>query len=287
MGSENIGRKESYFEAAGGRRLFLHSWLPDAPARVLILVHGFGEHGGRYLELAHWFAERAFAVYAYDQAGHGRSPGPRGHVDRFGDLLDDLETLIDLVSRTHPGLERVLLGHSMGGLVVAALVCEREPSVDLLITSGAALTLSPDLSSGKLLLARILSRLLPRLSMNAGLDSEGLSRDPEVVRRYLADPLVHGSMSAAAGAGMMHQIQALKGAAARVSSPALILHGEADPLCLASGSRNFYAGLPHETVAGSALRIYPNLRHEIFNEPEREEIYADVLDWVLRMKAMQ
>ena len=86
---------------------------------------------------------------------------------------------------------------------------------------------------------------------------------------------------------MMHQIQALKGAAARVSIPALILHGEADPLCLASGSRNFYAGLPHETVAGSALRIYPNLRHEIFNEPEREEIYADVLDWVLRMKAMQ
>jgi alpha-beta hydrolase superfamily lysophospholipase len=275
-----IRRIEDRFEGAAGRRLFRRAWLPAEPLRVMLLVHGFGEHSGRYEEMAVWWAERGFAVHAYDHQGHGESPGPRGHADRFEDLLDDLEAFIAMVAASHVDLSRILVGHSMGGLLVTALACERAPAIDLLVTSGPALSISPDLSPLKMWLARMLGRIWPTLGMNAGLDASAISRDPDVVSRYLDDPLVHGRMTAGLGAGMLAAVRRSAASAASVRVPLLMLHGEADRLCLPSGSQAFYAGLPHDEVAGSRIHTYPNLMHEIFNEPEREQVWIDLLAWL-------
>ena len=285
MGPGYLRRTEDYFEAAQGRRLYFRSWQPESPERVIVLVHGFGEHSGRYEYFASWFARRGFAVYAHDQQGHGHSPGKRGHVDQFADLLDDVERLNEVARQKHPGLLRVMIGHSMGGLVVTALASERNLQVDLLVVSGPALSLSPDISRFKLRLAGLLRYVLPRLAMRAGLDANGLSREAKVVRDYLDDPLVHDQVTAAMGAGMSDAILRTAGAARGIGVPMLLLHGESDPLCRVEGSWEFYKNLPREDQPGSEIRTYPDFLHEIFNEVGRDEVYADLLDWVLRVES--
>jgi len=276
----DLRRVETRFVSAWGRKLFRRAWLPDAPTAVLVVVHGFGEHSGRYEEVGRTFAHRGFAVHAYDHVGHGQSTGRRGHVATFDWFLDDLEHFIRIVREEHPGLPLVLLGHSMGGLIVASLAGQRTPAVDLLVTSGAALAVGEGVSGFRMAMARVLRRVWPTLTLEAGLDVQGLSRDPEVIRAYEADPLVHGKASAAFGAGMAEATERAQAGAPQVTRPMLLLHGEDDPLCKAEGSRLFFEALPREHVKGSELRIYPGLRHEIFNEPERGEVFADMLTWI-------
>jgi alpha-beta hydrolase superfamily lysophospholipase len=259
-----------------GRSLFRRAWLPPDPARALLLVHGFAEHSGRYEEMGAWLAARGCAVHAYDQQGHGQTPGRRGHVQRFDHLLDDLGAALDLVCSEHPGLPAAIVGHSMGGLVAAAFAWQRNPRVTGVVVSGAALA-PPELSRVRIAAARVLHRVLPRLRINAGIDPLGLSRDPEVARRYLEDPLVLRGMTAALGAELLGAIQRTAAAAAEIRVPMLLLHGEEDPLCLPQASAAFHADL---SVPGSDLRIYPGLRHEIFNEPEREQVFGDLLAWI-------
>ena len=266
----------------GGER-YAYAWLPPDPSRVLILVHGFAEHAGRYEEMATHFAARGFAVHAYDQAGHGRTPGPRGHVDRFDRLLDELATFVERVRAEHPGLPVVLAGHSMGGLVTAATAAFRRPNVDRIVLSGALLDLDANASADRrlrLFMARLLSVVAPRLGLSTGLDAAGLSRDPEVVRRYLADPLVKDRMTARFASGLFETVARVREAASRIERPILIQHGEADPICPVAGSRRFHAGLAPAIAEQSRLSVYPGLRHEIWNEPERGAIWQDVLDWL-------
>ena len=286
MEGEYLRRAEDYFETARGSSLFFRSWQPSLPERVIVLVHGFGEHSGRYEEFASWFCRRGFAVYAHDQQGHGHSPGKRGHVDQFDDFLDDVERLIEVAALEHPNLPRVLIGHSMGGLIVTSLACRRRPSVNFVVASSPALSLAPDISPVKLRMARLLRRIVPRLAMSAGLDASGLSSDANVVRDYLADPLVHGQVTMAMGAGMSDTILRTEGTAGDVEVPMLLLHGESDRLCRVEGSRAFYAGMPQAEQMGSAIRTYPDMLHEIFNEPDREKIFADLLDWLLRVESL-
>lgn len=278
-----IRRRETQVVLSDVGERYRRSWLPPEPSRVLILVHGFAEHTGRYDEMAMHFAERGFAVHAYDQAGHGRTVGARGHVDQFDRLVEELARFVELIALDHPGLPITLVGHSMGGLVVAASAAFDDPPIDRIILSGALLHLG---SSGgirrklSLLVARALSLLAPRVGFATGLDPIGLSRDPDVVRRYIEDPYVKDRMSARFAAGLNRLIARVGPAAGRVERPILILHGEADPICSPSGSRGFYAGLAPPVAEASALVIYPELRHEIFQEPERKKIWQDMLDWL-------
>jgi len=253
----------------------------------MLFVHGFGEHSGRYEGIARWFAERGRSVHAYDQMGHGLSSGARGHVTRFDDYLDDLEFMLNRISAGDSHPLPILIGHSLGGLIAATLACERSPEISRLVLSGPALDLGADVSRGKIVMARLLRRIAPRLAMDAGLDHDALSRDPDVIRAYREDPQVHGRMSASLAMGMMEHQKTTSVSSCRIEVPVLLLHGEADALCPVASSRAFFEKLAPNVASRSKIRTYPELRHEIFNEPEREEVFQDLLNWLKATEAGQ
>lgn len=275
-----IRRIESQIDLSGAGLRYRRAWIPQDAESLMILVHGYAEHSGRYDEMAMHFAERGAAVHAYDQAGHGRTQGPRGDVDSPDRLLDELARFVDVVAAGHPGLPMTLVGHSMGGLIVAATAAFRSPPFDRIILSGALLQLGADTPAWKRLLSRVLAPLGARVGLPVGIDAQGLSRDPEVVRRYESDPLVKDWMSARFATGLMSIVRSIGTAAAGIRQPAMILHGGADRICPVEGSRVFHAGLSSSIAASSRLQIYPELRHEIFQEPERDQVWRDMLAWM-------
>ncbi len=277
MNESVVRRIESSFSASDGTRLFRRAWLPDDASRVIVLAHGFAEHGGRYDALASWFATRGSAVHTYDHRGHGHSEGDRGHVETFDEFLDDLTYFVDLVREEHPDLPIVVFGHSMGGLILLTWLRERSPEIAAAVSSGPALAVGSGRPPWQLRLARLIRRLAPGLKIPAGLPLEGLSTDPEVIRRYKEDPLVFEKLSVSLADELFSAIGRSGGGGSGVTVPLLMLHGEDDPLCDPEGSREFHRDVPS---AGSELRVYPGLRHEIFNEPEAEAVYADALEWL-------
>jgi alpha-beta hydrolase superfamily lysophospholipase len=275
-----IRRTEASFQAGGERLLFRRAWLPEAAQRLLVVVHGLAEHSGRYEGFGRWFAERGCAVHAYDQQGHGRSPGVRNHIDRFADLLDDLDCFVSRARAEHPRLRCTLVGHSMGGLVATAFALEREPDVCALVTSGAALSPGPSLSRSKRWLARALRVAAPKLALDAGLQPDALSRDPEVVRSYVEDPLVGTKVTTSLAVELMDAIARTRRSDAKLGHPVLLLHGGDDSLCAPAGSLDFHRRLSGAAAGQSDVRIYPGLRHEIFNEPEHVQVFEDLLGWI-------
>jgi acylglycerol lipase len=273
-----IRRTEAQLSGARGEVLFRREWRGPAPARSLLLVHGLAEHSGRYEHFGAWFAERGCAVHAYDLIGHGRSEGARGHLRRFSDFLDDLDAMLQFVRERDPELPIVLVGHSVGGLVVTAFASERGPDVAGIATSGAALMLSSDVSPRTVALANALAPALPRLRLDAKIDPAGLSRSPEVVQAYGEDPLVFSKVTLSFAKSLFGAIRRSASAGSRIRVPMLLLHGEDDPICPVMGSRLLFSQLE---VGRAALTTYPGLRHEIFNEPEHEQVFEDLLGWLL------
>ena len=163
-----IRRSEGHFAGRQGHSLFRRSWAPTRdPERAIVLAHGAFEHSGRYEHVGAWLAERGSAVHALDHQGNGRSSGPRNFAKRFDHYLDDIEALIELVAEELPGVRRVLLGHSLGGLMATRLAATREPDVSAVVVTGPALALE---SAGdwRLGVARLLRRILPRLRTDMG-----------------------------------------------------------------------------------------------------------------------
>jgi len=270
-----IRREERHVRAGGEREIFSRSWLPDDPTASALLVHGFAEHSGRYEEVATWLASRGVAVHAFDHQGHGRSSGRRCYVRRFSDLLDDTEQALARARSVHPGLPLFVVGHSMGGLITATLAVERKPEVSGYVTSGAALAAPAAMSRARRWLLRALRRIAPTLSFASGLDPEGLSTDPAVVRAYLEDPLVERRITTSLAAELFATMERTSRRASEVTAPLLALHGEDDPICPPSGSRAFAAATPGGRYLG-----FLGMRHEIFNEPGRESVFESMGEWL-------
>jgi alpha-beta hydrolase superfamily lysophospholipase len=276
-----IRRAESHFAAAGARSLFRRAWLPEEPRCLVVVAHGYAEHSGRYEAVGSWLAAEGCAVHALDLVGHGLSEGPRGHVGAFDDFLGDLDAFLALCRAEHNGLPVFVLGHSMGGLIVAAWAQRSRPDVAGLILSGPALVAGEVPARWQIALLQLLRRVLPRLRMPRPIAPEALSRDPEVGRAYVADPLIFQHMTLSLAGSLFEAGGRTLGSAAKIEVPTLLLHGEDDPLVLASGSRQFFEQLG---TSGSDLRIYPGLRHEIFNEPEGEKVLGDVMAWIRKQE---
>lgn len=265
------------FQVDGGLRLVRRHWRASEATRVVVLVHGLAEHSERYDAVARWLAVRGYSVHALDQRGHGDSDGPRNHAPSFDALLDDLERFLAVVRREEPDPPLVLLGHSMGGLLVAALLAWRRPRVAAAVLSGPALAPVAPVGPVGLGLVRLVSRVLPRLRISAGIDPEGLSRDPAVVAAYVRDPRIDKRISLRLATELLRAAQRVRTSAREITVPVLTVHGEADPLCRVEGSHDFCAELE---PSGCEFRTYPGLLHEVLNEPEREQVLAEIHDWL-------
>jgi alpha-beta hydrolase superfamily lysophospholipase len=268
----------STFTASDGDNLAVQDWhLPEGTkARgVVLLVHGLGEHAGRYDKAAARFNSWGFAVRGYDQYGHGESGGVRGALPQPSRLLGDLADLIESSRKRHPGVPLVLLGHSMGGLIAASYVSRTPQVVDGLVLSSPLL--ATRLSPVQKLLLAIVPRLAPNLAVSNGVDVNFLSHDPEVVQAYRRDPLVHDRISGRLARFLAEEAVDVRANAARWKVPTLLLYAGDDRIVDPQGSRAFAAAAPANLVNS---RCFDGLYHEIFNERDAEPVYEALKEWL-------
>ncbi|MBD8874508.1 alpha/beta hydrolase [Rhodanobacter sp. DHB23] len=264
-----------------GQPLRLHDWpLPQAPRGGVLIVHGLGEHAGRYQALARWFNARGYAVRGYDQRGHGESPGPRGVLSHPDDLLADLAVVHADYARTL-GAAPLLLGHSMGGLVALRAVLDERITPRALVLSSPALR--SHASPGLRRLAATLAHVLPNLRLRNGLDLPRLSHDAQVVAAYRDDPLCHDRVSPRLADFIFRAGASCIADAGRLEGPTLLLVAGDDALVDASGSRDFSAAAARTKQL--TTRYFANLYHELFNEsePSRTQVLMQLEDWLGKM----
>lgn len=271
----------STFTAVDGEQLMLQEWpLPPQLAQrgTVLLVHGLGEHAGRFDALARRLNDWGFAVRGYDQYGHGESAGVRGGLPSDTRLLDDLADIVDSTRhRMAPGTPLLLLGHSLGGLVAAHMVALQMCPVDGLILSSPAF--NAGLTRFQQGLVAVLPALLPNLRVGNGLQPDYLSHDPAVVAAYRADPQVHDRISARLARFIARSGPAVLAAAPRWQVPTLLLYAGDDHLVNPQGSRDFAAAAPAAVVQS---QCFAALYHEIFNEPDAAAVFAALHAWIAR-----
>jgi alpha-beta hydrolase superfamily lysophospholipase len=268
-----------------GLPLHLRQWAPAGPARgTVLIVHGLGEHIGRYAHVAAHLNAQGWHVAGYDQRGHGASGGARGVLPAADSLLQDLARVLDAVREQHPG-RLVLLGHSMGGVVASRFVAEAlatQPAafsrpVEALVLSSPALDLGMN-AVQKLLLA-VAYPLAPRAALGNGLNAQYISRDPDTVKAYQADPLVHDRIAPGMARFMVDAGLHVRAAAPAWRVPTLLVYGGADRIISPAGSDAFAQAAPQAVVTA---RRYDALYHEIFNElpTDRAAVLAEVARWL-------
>jgi alpha-beta hydrolase superfamily lysophospholipase len=243
----------------------------------VVVVHGLGEHSGRYGNVVEVLVPRGYALYAMDHRGHGRSDGPRAYVHRFRLVVDDHAAFRDEVFARHVRTPRFVLGHSFGGLVALAGAAQPGPAVDGLVLSGAASAAGSRTSFLTVARFRVMGAVSPRKPTIA-LDPSLVSSDPVVVDAYRADPLVnHDPVPARTVAEMRARARRMPRDARAITAPVLLLHGGDDGLVPPDASR-----LLADRVASTdlTLQIYPGLAHELFNEPDHQRVLADVASWL-------
>ena len=266
-----------------GLALHLRVWpAANASRGVAVLVHGLGEHIDRYDHVARRLNAIGFAVVGYDHRGHGRSPGQRGGMPADESLCADLGRVLYAARESFPG-PLVLIGHSLGGLIAGRFVAEGlqpKPAswwrpVDALVMSSPAL--DPGTNAVQKLLLAVVAPMLPNLAVNNGLKVDWVSRDPAVVKAYEADTLVHDRVTGRLGLFVARQGPAVIAAAPRWSTPTLLMWAGADRCVSPAGSAAFAAAAPSGVVT---VREWPGLFHEIFNEPEQDDVLKVMADWL-------
>ena len=269
----------STFTASDGDNLAVQDWPLDTgvPLRGMVLiVHGLGEHAGRYDHVAQKLNAWGFAVRGYDQCGHGESSGLPGSLPTDTRLLDDLADIIDSTrARMEPGTPLILLGHSMGGLVTGRFVSLGMRKVDALIMSSPAL--NPGMNAFQKFLVAVLPKIAPNLRVGNGLNPSFLSHDPAVVQAYTADPLVHDRISARLARFFATEGPATVAMAAQWTVPSLLMYAGADRLVNPQGSRDFAAAAPKDLVT---TVCFDALYHEIFNESDATPVFAVMQRWL-------
>lgn len=252
-------------------------WRPPSALRgAACLVHGLGEHVGRYAHVAAAVNQAGYALLGLDLRGHGRSEGPRGYTPSYDAYLDDMDILVGEARSRFPGVPVFLYGHSLGGNLVLFYGLRRRPAVAGVVASAPQLRLAFKPPAWKTTMGRLMFNLWPAFSMPSGLEQAALSRDPEVVRAYAADPLVHDRVSARLGIGLIDVGQWLLDHASEFSLPLLVFGGAADRLTSAEACREFAGRVPGDCT----LKIWDGLYHETHNEPEQAQVIGLMVRWL-------
>ncbi len=272
-----MNHSESSFNGSAATVLFMQSWSPDQESKAaLAVVHGFGEHSGRYMNLVNRLVPAGFTVYGFDHRGHGRSPGQRGHINSWEEFLGDVEAFLTEIRKKDAESPLFLYGHSMGGLLVLSYALRHPQGLKGVIASGPALA-QPGVSPILLTLSRIMSKLWPSFSIDTRLDVHSISRDEEVVRAYQEDPLVHSMASARLGTELTAAMEWTQAHAGDWRLPLLIVHGGDDKLVPPVGSKRFFDNVPFE----DKQRIeYPGTLHEPHNDLDKDKVLEDIQNWL-------
>ena len=276
-----------FFSNSRRQELHFRKWAPDgAQKAVVMLLHGYAEHSGRYAHVAEFFTSRGYGFWSMDFAGHGKSDGVRADIKRFSLFVDDAAPFLRLAADENPGLPLFIYGHSMGGpAAVLMLSAIKDLSVydDVrarlrgLILTGPSLLLAGTYSPLLIKMSAIMALLFPKLPV-APFDVSVISRDESVRQAYLDDELTYsGPTRARMGLWLLTMKDMTVPALPDIDLPVLILHGGADPLIKPESSQIVYDGIASKD---KTLKFYPGLYHEIHNEPEKEEVFADIADWM-------
>jgi len=267
---------EDILDVADGERLHLWRREQKGAAAQIVLVHGFGEHSGRYQQLTEFLFQRGFDVSSFDQRGHGKSSGLAGHIDQFRNYDEDLSQVVGAAIARGPK-SLFLIGHSMGGLVTLRYLASQPHGIAGAVISAPLLGFAVRIPKGKLLVGRAAGLVAPRLRMANEIDPSVLSRDPEVGRAYAADPLVRRVVSTRWFTETSRAMNEMPGAAPSIKGPVLVLHGTNDRLASVDATQKVF------DLIGSSdkqLILYPGFYHELFNEPDRQGVFETVGSWL-------
>jgi acylglycerol lipase len=262
------------------KKIYAQSWGPDQkPSLVVNIIHGFGEHSGRYARWAELFTEKNIAVLASDLTGHGKSEGKRGHIKNYQVFLDQIDLQLEKSQELFPLTGRILYGHSMGGNLVINYAMSKEPAIKGLIASSPWLMLTFEPPSYLLLLSTILKPLFPGLRVKSNIDNAARSHDPAINQAAKDDPLMYGMISLR----LFDQISR-KGLYAmrnvfKINRPFLLMHGNADRLT----SHEASIAIVTNTSKLTQLKIWDGLYHELHNEFEYKEIFDYIMNWLKEM----
>jgi len=266
------------FKGVRDVNIYYQGWLPEENIKaVLLVVHGLGEHSGRYMNVVDHFVPLGYAVYGLDHIGHGKSDGTREYIEKFDDFTDTLTIFYKMVKEWQADVPVFILGHSMGGLIVSYYLLDHQADFKGAIISGPAVKVGEDISQATITIGKLLSKIAPKMGLLA-LDVNAISRDPEVVEAYINDPLVfQGKMPARLAAELLSAMQRVTAEADQITLPFIIVHGSKDSLADPAGSQMLY---DKASSKDKTLKIYDGLYHEVFNEPERDRVLKDVENWL-------
>ena len=271
--------EEGNFHGLNDTNIFYQYWLPDTdPSAVLIIIHGFGEHSGRYMNVVDKLVPAGIVVFALDHRGHGKSGGKSNYVNRFTDYLEDIKTFEGIVIDHYPEAPLFLLGHSMGSLIAAHFMANyaNQSRYSAFMLSGTGADYGPGISAVTRFLAKILSFIAPKLSIPSNLDPNFISHDQSVIDAYVNDPLVkYDKITARLGAEMMKNTADMKMTAAKINVPTQIQVGSEDDAF--SDEQGLFDSISHQD---KQLKVYDGFRHEVFNEVEKEKPLEDLKSWI-------
>jgi alpha-beta hydrolase superfamily lysophospholipase len=266
------------FKGVRNANIFYQAWLPDGDVKaVLFVVHGLGEHSGRYMNHVDRFVPLGYAVYGLDHLGHGKSGGEREVIDRFTDFTDTLKIYYQMVKGWQAGKPIFILGHSMGALITLFHLLDHQSDFKGAIISAPPIKAGESITPLTITMAKIMSSIAPKTGVLA-LDASTISRDPAVVKVYADDPLVfHGKTPARLGAEMLGAMNRVNAETDKITLPFIVIQGSEDKLVDPGGAQMLYdkAGSKDKT-----LKLYEGLYHEVHNEPEREVMFKDLETWL-------
>ncbi|EKV02047.1 lysophospholipase [Leptolyngbya sp. PCC 7375] len=272
-----VPQLENRFCGANGLSLFYQAWYPSGTAKaILALVHGFGEHCDRYSTVTTALTQAGYAIFGFDNQGHGRSEGQRGHINRWQDYRDNVRAFLTQVRQHEPNLPLFVLGHSLGGLIVLDFALNAPQGLTGIIISGPPIRPVGIAKPYLVVIARALSGIWPRFSMDVGAGAETLSRDPAIVNQTEDDPLTHSMATVRWGTECLVAIATVRRNIAQLQVPILLVHGSADKVNDVKGSEEIFARI----TSDKTLKIYPGSYHEPHNDLDRNQVMDDVIEWL-------
>lgn len=273
--------KDSYKSNADQQKLFVREWLPEKdPVAVVLYVHGLGSHSGRMDHWAERFTARNIGFIAYDQRGHGKADGKRGHPKHVKKLIEDTKMMVGMLREEFPKIPVILYGHSMGGNVAINYVISTSKTVDALIATSPWLKLTNQPSKALASIVKLLVKIAPGLAISNGLDKKDISRLEEEYEKYDKDPLVHGKISLGLVNSVIESgLDALRNVY-KINCPFLLMHGTADNICSHKASEEYVMNTSDRT----RLKLWEGAYHELHHEPNRDEVFDYTIQWLKESK---